>query len=247
MIYKKNFLKKVICRIDFDQIVLNKVQDFHKKINKFFPIVEEEKGEEGMINFDMKTKEVKQITNQIVTWNFYNKSRNKKIKIHPTFLYLEYDSYKDSKELIKDIDSILIFVKEFEIKTINRMGLRYINEIPNNDQDILNWGRYINDDIIGSLKFIKDNSKTISRSMGQIVIKEDFGDINLSFGLWNSNFPNEISEKLFVLDFDAYSKYPLGLGDSDIKEIIKGYNQKIETLFESLIKEELRKIMKGEV
>ena len=241
--YKKNFLKKVIFRIDFDQAEFSQLKDFLEKIKKEFPINKEGKGEEGMINFDFRTKELKQTSNSVVVWDFYNKDKTKKIKIHPKFLFVEYSKYKDSKELLKDMNIVSSFMKIFKVKTINRMGLRYINEIKLENKDFLSWNKYINDKLLCSLNFVASNKKTIARNMGQIVFKEKFGDINFNYGLWNANYPNEINEKIFILDFDGYSKFPLDADETNIVELIKEYNQKIENLFESIIKEDLRKIL----
>ena len=241
--YKKDFLTKVIFRIDFDQVKLSQLEDFSEKIKKDFPINKEGKGEEGMINFDFKTKELKQTSSSVVVWDFYNKDKTKKIKIHPNFLFVEYSKYKDSKELLKDIDIVSSFIKIFKIKTINRMGLRYINEIKLKNKDFLNWNKYIDNKLLGSLDFATSNKKAIARAMGQIVFKENFGDINFRYGLWNANYPNEINEKVFILDFDGYSKFPLDTDETNIIKLVEEYNQKIEDLFESVIKEDLSKIL----
>lgn len=243
MIYKKNFLKKVIFRIDFDKVELGKLKSYLEKISKAFPVIEEEKSEEGVINFDLKTKELKQESTSLISWNIYNKQKTIKIKIHPSFLTIEYFNYKDSSELLANISIAANFLKEFEIKTIKRLGLRYINEIKVEIKDPLDWSTYINDKLLGSIDFIKDNQKKIARAMGFIVFKEDFGDINFNYGLWNSAYPNEISEGIFILDFDGHSKFPLDTEGIDLDSLVKEYNKAIEDLFENSIKEGLRNIL----
>lgn len=242
--YKKNFLTKVIFRIDFEQAKLGQLKLFTEKFKKEFPISEEERGEEGMVNFDFATKAIKQSSSPIISWNLFNKNRTKKIKIHPRFLFIEYLKYKNSTELLKDINLISDLIKIFEIKTINRLGLRYINEIKLENKDFLNWNNYINDHLLGSLKFAIDKKKSIARAMGQIIFKEENSNINFNYGIWNSNYPNEVNEKIFVIDYDGYSKFPLDVENLNLSGIVKEYNKKIEDLFESSIKEDLRKILK---
>lgn len=243
--YKKNFLTKVIFRIDFEQAKLGQLKLSTEKFKKEFPINEEERGEEGMVNFDFATKAIKQTSSSIISWNLFNKNRTKKIKIHPRFLFIEYLKYKNSTELLKDINLISGLIKDFEIKTINRLGLRYINEIKLENKDFLNWNNYINDHLLGSLKFVTDKKKSIARVMGQIVVKEENNNINFNYGIWNSNYPNEVNEKIFILDFDGYSKFPLDVESINLADIVKEYNKKIEDLFEGSIKEDLRKILKA--
>ena len=108
----------------------------------------------------------------------------------------------------------------------------------------MNWNNYINDLLIGSLKFAIDKKKSIARAMGQIVFKEENSNINFNYGIWNSNYPNEVNEKIFVLDYDGYSKFPLDVESLNLSDIVKEHNKKIEDLFENSIKEGLRKVLK---
>ncbi|MAG44352.1 hypothetical protein CL633_00490 [bacterium] len=241
--YKKNYLTKVIFRIDFHQIELGQLKTFAETLKKDFPILEEEKGEEGRIDFDFKTKKFKQSANFITQWIFYDKNRLKKIHIHPRFLYIEYYKYKNFDALIFDVQHIIEFIKHFKIKTINKAGLRHVNEIELPGTDFLQWDGYINTKLINSLKFTYKGNGKILRYMGQIIFQENFGPINFNYGLWNSSYPNEINEKKFVLDFDAQSKFPLDTEGINLEELVREYNEKIEKLFENAIGKKLKKII----
>jgi uncharacterized protein (TIGR04255 family) len=243
MVYKKNFLEKVIFRVDFDKAELGKLKDFLAKIKKEFPITEEKKGEEGEIKFNLKTKELKQTSSSIKTWSIYNKDKTIKFEIHPNFLAIEYFKYKNSSELLSNVNIVTEFLKDFEIKTINRLGLRYINRIEIKDKNVLDWTKYIDEKLLGSIEFSFKNKKSISRAMGFLVFKENFGDINFNFGLWNSDYPNVLSERIFILDFDAYSRFPLDTEGIDLLAIVEEYKKKIKELFEISIKVDLRNIL----
>lgn len=244
MKYKTNFLSKVIFRIDFDKAELGKLKGFAKDIENDFPIIEEQKGESGVINFNFKTKELQQETSSLTTWNLYNKDRTIKIQTQPHFLIIEFFKYSDSTELTPNMGFVSKFIKAFGIKTINRLGLRYINEIKIEDKkELLDWTPYINSALLGSIDFSQKNKKAIARSMGGIVFKEDFGNINFNYGLWNSAYPNVISEKMFVLDIDAYSKFPIDTDGLNLIELVKEYNKAIESVFESSIEDGLREVL----
>lgn len=238
--YKSNYLSNVIFRIDFDQVELSPIKEFSKKIAESFPISEESKIKEGTFNFDLSNDRIEQKIIPMTAWVFHNKSRNKKIEIHPKDLVIEYSEYTNSKELLKDIDLVSTFIADFKVTTINRLGLRYVNEINLEEKEYLDWTKYISEDLLGTLKFALRNRKTLSRAMGQICIKEkEDVNININYGIWNQNFPNEIIEKTFVLDFDAYSRFPIS-GEAGLPEIVKEYNRSIEELFEGFIQDGLR-------
>lgn len=243
MKYKTNFLKNVILRLDFDKIELGKLKPFLEKYKTTFPDIEEKKGEQGLINFNFKTKELQQDLAPISTWVLYNSGKTKKIQIEPNSLIIEYLSYSDSTELLSDTSIAAEFIKEFKIKTINRLGLRYVNEIKIDNGDVLDWGDYINDDLLGSINFSQKNTLGLTRAMSILSFKKDFGNINFNFGMWNSSYPNIISEKTFILDIDAYSKFPLDTEDIKLDEIIKEFNHGIESIFENSIKDNLRSIL----
>jgi len=243
--YKRNFLSRVIFRIDFEQAQLSQIKSFTEKFKKEFSISEEERGEEGIMKFDFATKEItKQESSPITSWNLFDKNRSKHIKIDTRFLYIEYFKYKKLTGLLKDLNLVSDFIQDFEIKTINRLGLRYVNEIKLKDKDFLDWKSHINNHLIGSFNFAISQKKSVARAMGQIIFKEKNCNINFNFGTWNSNFPNEINEKTFILDYDCYSKFPLDVKSLNLLDTIKEYNKKIENLFESSIKKELRETLK---
>jgi uncharacterized protein (TIGR04255 family) len=244
--YKSNFLAKVILRFDFEQAQLGQLQEIQQGVEfkRQFPVSKEEKGEEGMIGIDFLTKEVKKVSDQITIWRFSNEKNTKRLKIHPKFLVIEYDEYDNSDELMSDAKIVLGLLSKFSIKTINRLGLRYINEIEiKDDNDFLNWNNYIADCLLGSLEFASKNKKSLARAMSLAVFKENDNNTSFNYGIWNGNYPNEINEKFFILDFDVVSKYAIEV-TTDLLELIKKYNQQIEDLFEASIKESLRKILR---
>ncbi len=243
MTYKRNFLKKVVLGIDFDKVELGKLKAFHTKYEKEFPIIEEVSGAEGLINFNFKTKEVKQVAHAISAWNIYDKSRRTKINFSPVSLTIEYSEYVGFKQVIESIPIVEDFVKKFKINTVTKLRLRFINEIKIEEEDPLNWNKYINEKMLGPISFAIENSKSLARLMGLIVIKDEVGDIRLNYGLWNPKFPSEIVDKFFILDYNVYSKFPLDVEGLYLNDVLENYHSKILSLFELSIKDGLRSLM----
>lgn len=244
MIYKKNFLKKVIFRVDFEQIELTQLSKFFSTIKDEFPNQEEQKGFEGAVQVNLESGKVKQEQKEFFSWIFSNRQKTKRFYVSSKFTILEYDKYRDSKELISDIEKFLSsFLNQFEVKTLNRVGLRYLNQIELKETNILDWEDYLDDALIANLKFSLKNSFNLARVMGQLIIKKENYDISFNYGIPNSDFPSEITRKEFLLDYDCHSKLPTEASDINIIEVAKTYNKELETLFEKSIKAKFRELL----
>jgi uncharacterized protein (TIGR04255 family) len=65
--------------------------------------------------------------------------------------------------------------------------------------------------------------------------------LNFQYGMHNPDFPSRIRRKLFILDLDA--SYQGLLSRDDIKSNIDTAHNRIEELFENVIREDLRRRM----
>ncbi|MDD4661916.1 MAG: TIGR04255 family protein [Candidatus Pacebacteria bacterium] len=236
---ENNIFKKAIFRIDCREIDLSQIKAFSDSIKEEFPF--SEKKEEKILSIDINTQNFQQ-DNVVPIWKISNKLNTKIITITPTSLSIEYLKYKNFNELLLDISKAENFLKDSGVKTVTKVGLRQINEIKNTKKDFLNWGEYIEDSFIENLNFIDSKNKKIARAMSQIIFKDEIGNINLNYGIWNSNFPNEIIEKIFVLDIDVRSQFPISIDELDI-ELIKSYNEKIREILDLTVKEALKGVI----
>lgn len=246
-IYKKNFLSNVIFRIDYPPILeLEKETPaaFQSKIQDEFPILEPVKQSGFMFEAKPETKPKMETLNEIV-WKFWSKDKKKFIELDTTFLTISfiegsYKDYIDFQKLVKKITDI--FYEIYPHVITQRFGLRYINEIKINEEDVFKWSKYINDNLIDSLNFFADKNE-IRRAMGVVVLKKDNFDLNFSYGIFNSSFPGEIINKEFVLDYDCSTLEPVN--KTEIINTLDYCNTKISELFEKSIKEDLRMLLKS--
>lgn len=244
-VYKKNFLSSVIFRVDFDEIELGQLSAFSKTIKGSFPINEQKDAQEFSGVLDSKTGLFNQSHKKKVIWQFFNADKTKQLEIDSNFIVLSYFKYKDSTILVKDVEDIFSeFIKLFDVKTIKRIGLRYRNDIKfPKETDPLSWDKYIVKNLTSSFKFIESNKMKSSRALGQIVFREDDAYITFNYGLINTDYPNEIAKKEFLLDYDCVSKFPVEVKDFDIVEAVKKYNKYVEKLFELSISDDLRTVL----
>lgn len=248
--YKKNYLTKVIFRLDFfDNVSISNLSKYINDISEIFPIKEEREGQTGFVEFNFESGEVNKSSQKMTSWVFFNSDKTKKLEINAKYLSLEYSdgAYQDSTDLIDVLEkAVMPFLSHNSIATVNRLGLRYVNEIPDLSEedtgDHLDWSDYIDPDLIANINFAKTKSRRLARIMTQMVIKEELGDVLFNYGIWNNDYPNEIISKRFILDLDCFTK--LGVDTTDIVDFTKSYNKYIEDIFEQSISETLRNKMK---
>lgn len=245
--YKKNYLRKVIARVDLLSPIVRIEKSIPKKISEKvkinFPIAEPRKvvAQELQISKD-GTKETK--ISELTEWHFHSKKKDKSIMIHPQFLWIAYEKYESFEKLKEEfLEIISSFFGAFDEAQGQRAGLRYINEINLDEKEPLSWEKYINTDLLCLTKFTSFQKK-MSRIFNTIEYAFDDFSVKFKFGIHNPDYPSPIRQKQFILDFDAYY---IGVQSvEDIKLNFDQFHDKIQDLFETSINDNLRKILNGQ-
>jgi uncharacterized protein (TIGR04255 family) len=241
--YKKDFLKKVIVRIDFDTPLpiakKGPAPRIYDTIKDRFPITEEKmfKGKELLIGpGDTKERSI-----ETKEWHYYGKSRKKHLTITPGAVFVEYDKYEYYEILKEDFLSVVesIFMSYPKVQ-VKRLGLRYIDNIEILNESPTDWDKYLKPELNTVFALI-DNKETISRAFH--VLELNFGEdfLRFQFGMFNPDYPASIKKKLYTLDFDMYVTRLLN--KSEIDETLDHFHEKINRSFEDVITDELRKKM----
>ena len=181
-------------------------------------------------------------------WIFYGLNKEKILKIsrdnrnaeHMSLIvdYLVYNSFDELKgEFIPLFDEV---ARVFSISRIERLGLRYLNNISLKERNPLNWSKYINSNLISSLKFIKEKN-LITRTLNNLELRYDDMNIRFRYGIQNPDYPSIIKNKEFILDYDAYLSSGQDIGE--ISGNLQRYHDGIVSLFEDSIKDGLRNKM----
>ncbi len=243
--YKTNFLKEVICRVDFAPIleITDRVPvDFQNEIKSTFPKYEKK------IVHQYKTELIGKITKTEQTGEFpihyfYNKNQTQKVTLfyeHIIIQFFEYNHYPAFKEITQNI--INSFVNIYQPGDYSRLGLRYINEITLKSGNPFNWENYIDKTLTYVLNKFLDNKENAARFMSQIILNYDDYKLNFTYGIFNSEFPSKIGRKEFTLDFDCYTE---DFQHDNIFDHLSKFNSEIKRMFEKSIKNKLR--MKMEI
>lgn len=249
MSYKKNFISGVIFRTDYPivfEIQDEEPKEFSEKIKRIFPNYGVEKGVQ--IDFSVNENlEVDQNTETEDTYIFSNKEGDIKVILSRRAIILhvfKYKKYSEMKEVIKLI--INSFREVYGLEIINRVGLRYINDIDTNENDNpLLLGDYFAESLFCGVDFIPDKKNKISRFVSQLHFNEGDHKINFQYGNPNKNYPNSISKKIFMIDIDAFSA-DVPVGESDLLNFIDKLHDSIKDIFEKSIKQKTRCLLNEE-
>ena len=240
----EQLLKKVIFRLDFlGEIKLSQqtVDHFKRDLSENFP----KYGEQDKVFMEVLVNDAQKTTKEkrFKSFSFKNDETNNSITLEPYAIILEvkeYITYEDFKEVVQKINRIL--EGENSSAKISRIGLRYINQIIINEGNPLEWTGLIKDSLISSLNFVQEKNQ-LSRLMGIIELNRSDYLIRFQYGWFNSEYPNPIAKKEFLLDYDCYSE-----NETDISAIIGQidmFHSAIKDLFNKSILDGLNDIMDG--
>lgn len=243
--YKSNFLTNVVFRVNFPTILgmdnKNPPVQFQSEIADRFQISETKSGKS--VEFKISKEPVNVVESEVVRWQFFNKEKNKVIDVASDSIAIEYFVYRNFKEFYNDIE--WVFSKFFNIydvvKICNRVGLRYINQVNIRNGNPFDWNNLINPELISTNGKIVENKQDIKRSMHLLELKTQGCDLKFQFGQFNSEYPNPIARKEFVLDYDCVIKEALEIGE--IYGKAKAFNEVITLWFEKSIGDDLRAIL----
>jgi uncharacterized protein (TIGR04255 family) len=132
-----------------------------------------------------------------------NNKLNYLIQLEPdsiVFVFKDYIDYYNFKIFTGEI--LQKFLSENYSKNVLRLGLRYINTISIPEGNPFDWKDIINDSLIQNLDYV-ENKKGLTRIMGLIELKTSDYRIKIQYGIKNSDYPNPIAKREYVLDYDC--------------------------------------------
>jgi uncharacterized protein (TIGR04255 family) len=244
--YPKNFLSNVIARVDYQPILILKEKEpaeFQELIREEYPRFS--KIQELQISIPPDESSVS--AQKPVIWRFSDKEQKDEISLSFKFFAFKTVGYINFKDFFQKLSKTYNhFTETYKPTIVSRIGLRYINEIRISDGNPFEWKYLINEKLFSVLHAFPDLQVNVSRSMHQLHFnKEDF-KIVFQFGIFNSEYPNTITKKEFILDYDCISEEEHE--PNSILDKFKRFNEEVYDLFEKSIDEKLRNLMKeGEV
>lgn len=226
-----NFLKQVILRLDFlgeidrSQQVLD---DIKGAVSDILPEFETR----DIVSVEMTIDQAQKTTQERRYKSFllHNNATNNSLILEPSAIIFDlkkYNNFNEFKVLVQRV--IQNLGEQSSSIKVSKTGLRYINQIIIDEGNPFDWTELIKEPLICSLNFINDRSE-LSRHVGVMELNKSDYDVRFQYGWFNSEYPNPIAKKEFLLDYDCYSK-----NKSDISSIIGQIDilhEEIKNLFE---------------
>jgi len=239
--YKKNYLRKVIAKVDFAQPLTDlsgeSLLATINEIKKRFPISEQRTA--SIQGVEIIKKEITHSVSEFPEWRFHSSDRKKSLVLNQHFIEIlltEYESENNfQQDLIAPISSI---ISTRPSTIVSRTGIRFINVFDFDELSEFNAIKdYFSDSIVCPITSIKDSQKSIR----SFLINEFMeGEIKwkVQTGYFNPDYPALIKKHHFVIDIDAYIDFPHSI--NDVRQYFANFHKVIQSTFESLIKDKLR-------
>ena len=242
--YKKNFLAQVILRLDFTKEIEQSETCYSKFYDGIKGVFPNKKIDTSVtVKATFLDKKFEQSQEESPLYTFTNIEETKILTLEKTDLVITYvnNSYTDFSELSDTIKLVInSFYSAYGNMIVKRTGLRYINNFYLPEGDPLDWSNLIDKRLLQLIEFVPDK-KELSQVLGVLVLNKSYGKLRIVSGLFNSEYPNKIAKKEFILDYDCFSEYENEV--QDIPALAKTLNDEITKLFELSIQDGMRYIM----
>lgn len=240
--YKTNFLKQVIFQVVYSTPALKlHIDTSLSELCSQKTGAQVTQGQNASVRFNLANN--KQLAPEITTrWMFQGVKFQVIVQADMLqIINVAYDNHLEFHAVINDIFNKL---KQLYSPAISRVSMRYINNINFENGGSFEFNNLIDPDLLNGVVKFKDEKLT--RSIGQILFAKDAEDLSVTFlyGFINSQFPNIIAKREFLLDYDCYTDYT-NQPDKNIpiNDILSKISNKINGLFEKSIMDGLREKM----
>lgn len=240
---EENFLKQVILQLDFlGHIELSKelIDELKHAVHADFAdfkVVEKVVVELALPMDPEKTHEKRS-----KGFSFKNPDTDDFMVLHSDSVIIDIKKYKSYAEFRNLVTKILNGIqRDNPSSKLSRLGFRYINQIIIDEGTPFEWDKKIKKSLTCGVEFV-DKSE-LSRLMGLIELKKSNHSIRFHYGWFNSEYPNIIAKKEFLLDYDCYTKNEIEI--SSVLSQIDVFHNSIKKLFEDSISDELKNVMEA--
>ncbi len=209
--YKTNFIKEVILRIDYNTPISDLQSDSLKRLRSMSIFQGSEFNEEIIKGIELKFEQEEQSFRMSTVGMRGTYSLDDGIHI----FRIDNQAFSLTASKYTRFDSLFsifrsgfnAFQEVFAVEEYKRIGLRFINRIEIDQlAGITSWKEYINPHLIPNYEHITlpENGFTLRRNMNDIFLGNGEYFLRYRIGIWNKEFPSKIIDDEFIIDIDCY-------------------------------------------
>lgn len=246
MHYRKNFLTNVILRFDFGSIpelmLSAPTSEFSKSVEGLYPHVIAKPTPSVSFTFGPSGPVVTSSAANTIWEHRTSADSPKVLCLSHDFLSLEYGvgAYDHFPPFLKEVSEAYEVLRSIHHPAaVNRIGLRYINDIRQDQGAALDWDGLIQKDAIaGVMAGFNKQTMKMHRSFHQFHATEADISLVINYGLFNPEYPAPLIRRSFLLDIDASTTTETEA--SKVLETLQRLNKVGESTFEGFIDDDLR-------
>jgi len=224
------------------------VAPFQEAISDLFPVLSPSQNVsihvEGEIGGAQTSSQVSVGSFAQVAWRFSDNDDNWTLTLTPDSLTLESRTYERFPSYLARLESVLRALAKYVRPSIGtRIGLRYINEIR---QDEVDWASVIRPELLGPLA-LPQFAHTAQQAIQQILLRGEEGVvININHGLLTGNVVNPRpaaqpeTGPFYLLDIDVFRDFKPGellVRAAPVRRHVEGFHSLISQVFRWAITE----------
>ena len=244
MPYKKNYLARVIFQLRFDPLLVLEGESpgrFQEDIRARFPNLKVGQEIELLTQLSLQPETQANVRTTRPRWIFSAKDESRSLTVSSTMFSLEYTKYESMQATQDDFEFVWRkFRDTYQVDTLTRAGLRYIDKVARPSGNPLDWQGWISDRLLAATFAAEPPAgHKWARSMHALHWTEDDHRITLQFGIHNADeFPSPVVKREYVLDFDCSS---VGAVEADeASACLTRYHGFLRDLFEQSIGDAMR-------
>jgi uncharacterized protein (TIGR04255 family) len=247
MHYKKNFLTKTILRFDFGAVPALKgaeKSEFSARIEDIYPLVTPKPTTTVSLNFGPKGSAIQHEVTAMLWEHRKVQDGTRVVFLSSDFLAIEFgpNDYDHFPPFRAEMEKVFgAFQAVYQPTHINRLGLRYINEITLPQGNPLEWTGLVKAELITSVKACFTNGAKMVRSVHQLQMQREDLAMRFVYGISNPDHPAALARRHFMLDYDCYQQE--SIPSNEVMSTLDRLNGFCETMFEASIDGGLRQLM----
>ena len=246
MRYRTDYLTKAICELRYDPILRLESKlpaELQERVKPDLPRLDVREHVEVTGTLSENAEVATKVSKRFKEYVFHNDENGTSLLVHPSVLRYQQQEYSGKVRYFEAFGKIWDTFREiYGVTDLQRVGLRYVNQIRPGTGNALDWEGLINDSLItGSIGVAGELRHRLSKSAHELRLMFDNYIMTIRFGLLNEDFPAPIAERAFLLDYDCYCADTSDA--NDLMSNLDTFHTQIERQFEVSIEDGLRDLM----